>query len=189
MVECFNSSSFAIHFIYLKINTDNTLFKNNYDRLGEDIFLSLLSGDINTKEDCIPSMSPRLFSYYQDFLPLLAEENLTISTRTKNHLYHMKITTKNAKDRKLVINYNFTKPKEETIEIEGILIMGDLKNNYFCIYADSTLYRGHVSADEIDGLKNFALGTRVKAKLLLTTYPEESIKSSYLLLTLNLTFE
>jgi hypothetical protein len=182
MVECFNPSSFAIHFTYLKTNTDNTLFENNNGRLGEDIFLSLLSGDTNSKEDCVPSMSPRLFSYYQDFLTLLAEENLTISTRTKNHPYSIKMTPENARNKKLVINYNLAEPKEETIEIEGILVMGDLKNNSFCIDSGSTLYRGHVSADGVEGLKNFTLGSIVKANLLVTSSFEESSKPNYLLL-------
>ncbi|MDR1013220.1 MAG: hypothetical protein LBL38_03025 [Lactobacillales bacterium] len=185
MVKCFNPSSFAVHFIYFKSNTANISFEHNNDRLGEDIFLSLLSGDTNSEEDCVPSMSPRLYSHYQDFLTLLTENNVTISTRTKNHPYPIKMTPENARDKKLVINYNLTEPKEETIEIEGNLVMGDLKNNSFCIDADSTLYRGHVSADGVEGLKSFALGSIVKANLLVTTSIDESSKPNYLLLTLN----
>jgi hypothetical protein len=185
MVECFTPSSFAIQLSYPK-DIQKTLFTNfDLDKHGENLFLSLLSGDNDIEDFATITLSPRLRSYYQDFLSFLAENDVVISTRTKTHPYRVKMTPTNARKRKEIINFTSPTIKEEEIEIVGILVMGDLKNNSFAIDADESIFRGQVSSDGSEGLKRFALGSKVKAKLLITTVTDDSGRSSYTLLSLN----
>jgi hypothetical protein len=184
MVKCFIPSSFAIHFTYANELITSTLFDNTNERPGEKIFLSLLSGDTDIDELNASLISPRIHNYYNDFLSFLAENDLTIRTRTKNHPYSVVITPEKVKERKEFFDYTFSEPKEEEISIEGILVMGDIKNNSFAINVESTIYRGQVSEEGVIGLKKFPLGSKVQANILVTAVNEDVGQPNYTLLSL-----
>jgi hypothetical protein len=183
LVKCFVPSSFAIHFTYANEYMHKLLDTSN-ERPGEDYFLSLLSGNPDSCDLNIPPMSTRLKTLYTDFLSFLAENDLTLRTRTKVHPFSVTMTPINAKDRKELFDYNLPEFKEEEISIEGILIMGDIKNNSFKIQADATFFHGNVSIEGAEGLKQFVLGSKVQATLLVTEN-EDTGRTDYTLLSLN----
>jgi hypothetical protein len=187
LVNCFIPSSFAIHLTYTNDYLKNSLFKSSKERPGESYFLALLSGDSEnfTNELSKNNISTRINSYYQDFLSFLTDYNLTIFTRTKNHPFAVKITPENARNRKELLNFKYSELNEDEIYINGILIMGDIQKNNFAIKDETTIYRGQVTKDGAVDLMNFTLGSKVQARILVTTFPEDLAKPSYSLLSLN----
>jgi hypothetical protein len=187
-VKCFVPSSFAIHFLFDKEYAENSLFDTANDKTDEEnLFVSLFSQDVEDNELDSFSLSTRLNSYYTDLLTLLAEQNITISTRTKQHPFAVNMTPQAARERKDYIKYaltDLTEEKEENIFIEGILVMGDIQKNIFTIIDETTIYRGQVSVEGADGLKKFTLGSKVGANLLVTRVNEDSARPSYTLLSL-----
>jgi hypothetical protein len=187
LIRAFTSSSFAIQIKYAKDYLSNNLLCDNVERPGETLFLSLLSGDDDSEDLEFISMTPRLRNYYFDFLNLISNDDIIISTRTKNHPFSVKITSENARKIKQLIDYNLStaKQKEDEILIEGILMMGNLKTQTFMIQTGSTFYKGKISENGILGLKHIPLGSNVTAKLLSYYSSEESDKVSFLLLSIN----
>jgi hypothetical protein len=184
MVKCTTVSSFAIQIFYACPSSPN-LFRT--ERLGESLFLYLLSGDNVFDGFSLDSISGRLLNRYQSLLDFLLQNSLTISTRTRKHPFSVKLTPDNARNLKHLINYNLSTAKqiEEEIAIEGILMMGNLKRQSFMIQTNSSNYTGQISEDGIIGLKLIPLGSNVIAKLLATYPSEESDKPAYLLLSID----
>jgi hypothetical protein len=73
MVRCFSHSSFAIRFTYANETIQNQLFETSEERPGEDIFTNLLSGYSDSKKIDAVLNSNRIYSYYNEFLTLLAD--------------------------------------------------------------------------------------------------------------------
>ncbi|MDR1167251.1 MAG: hypothetical protein LBO66_15540 [Deltaproteobacteria bacterium] len=182
MVECFAPSSFAIRLSYANTQSSATLFET--ERPDDGLFMSLLSGETDSEELSGFSMSPRLRSYYQDFLSLVAEHEVTVGARTKKWPYWVKMSPQNARDRTRLINYALSPAEEDEVTIEGILVAGDTKNNSFGIVAGAMSYRGRVSESGVACLRRVALGSHVRVRLRVTTHREESGRPSYTLVAL-----
>jgi hypothetical protein len=74
--------------------------------------------------------------------------------------------------------------KNAELVIEGILVMGDIRNNTFDILDNATSYHGQASESGILALKQVSLGTRIQAHLLVEAAHEESERPAYTLLHL-----
>jgi hypothetical protein len=185
MVECFNPSSFTIQLTYAHENQISLFPNSDTVRPGEDLFLTLLSSETDFEDFKTVTMSPKFRSYYQDFLSFLSKNNVMISTRTKNHPYSVQMSPDNARDRKKLLNFTLKSEQSKKEEgIDGKLVMGDIKNNLFNIEGDTGNIKGQVSEKGIEDLKMVSLGSKVHAKLLVTTSTEDAGQPSYTLLSL-----
>lgn len=186
LIKAFSPSSFGIHIKYAKDYITHNLLHDNIERPGESLFLSLFSGKDQSNDLDFTSMTPRLHDYYNDFLSLITENNLSTGIRTRNHPFLVKINPEFAKVLKQNIYYNppILKNVEKEFFIDGILMMGNLKNHTFMIQTDSTTYSGAIVDSGIIGLKLIPLGSNVLAKLSAIFPSEESDKPIYSLLSI-----
>jgi hypothetical protein len=182
MVESFVPSSFAIRLTYAKPLTPALLLETILP--DENLFAALFSGETEFDELKDIAKSPRLHRFYLDFLDFVAKYDLTVGTRTKKYPFLAEMSPQNARDRARLLNYTQSPAEEEEIEIEGILVMGDIKNKSFLITAEASIYRGQVSESGAAGLRQVALGNRVRAHLKVTIPREDSGRLGYTLITL-----
>jgi hypothetical protein len=191
MVECFAPSSFAIRLSYASPSSEPTLFDNDETESPcDEQFMDLLSGETESEELSALFKSPRLRSNYQAFLDLVAKNDVTVGTRTKKWPFRVKMSPQNARNREQLIKYFLSPADEEAVaiedilEIEGFLVMGDIKNNSFEITKNATSYQGKVSESGAAGLRQIALGSRVRAHLLVTNPQGKPGRSDYTLFDL-----
>ncbi|MDR2338942.1 MAG: hypothetical protein LBF40_02245 [Deltaproteobacteria bacterium] len=190
LAESLEPSSFAIRLSYandgrmpLVMETDPDTAPEKDDSI-ENMFLTLLSGE--TDEECASALvlSPGLRGLYRDFLGMLAEHGVGLSLRTKAHPYAVGMSPQKARKRKESLGRISYQKKDKEIEVEGVLVMGDIRNGSFAIEGDSGVYRGKASEGGLEGLGKFALGKRVRARLLSSTPGGGSGVPSYSLLSL-----
>ncbi|MDR1873279.1 MAG: hypothetical protein LBS60_15385 [Deltaproteobacteria bacterium] len=186
MVERFNPSSFAIQLSYMTSPKPSLLSDLNEERPGDSLFLSLLSDETRTIDYKIITSSPKLLNHYLQFLNLLIRNNVTIITRTKAHPFPTKITTQTAINRiKNIDNNIIHSDKEKIIEIDGILVMVDIKNNCFNIESNNKFFKGQVSEKVANELRVVNLGSKVKAQLLVKAKTKNLEQDNYELLSLS----
>jgi hypothetical protein len=189
-VKGFFPSSFTIHLSYSEKHAlqSTPIDDNNTNAKAEDALLSLLTGYGKEFESQALSQSPELRRHYINLLTFLTDNNLCVAARTRKHPFAVKMTAKEAEERKSILNtthddYKNTNTAERVV-IEGILVMYDMSKQRFKISDEKVTYRGFVSAEATEDLRKLALGSKVKAELLVTTDNKHSKRPNYTLLSL-----
>jgi hypothetical protein len=176
MVKCFTPSPFAIQLIYAKSIETSSLDQPNYDILtvNGNIFLSLLSDNIILKDIDILITHPLLCYYYYDYLNFVIKNELTIFVRTRKHPYPVKLSPYTAKGYIRQIE-NEDKPLliEEEFEIEGVLVMADLKEKIYELETRIGKICGDISEFGLESIEACPLGIKVPCELVVTIYSKD----------------
>jgi hypothetical protein len=186
LVKSFTPSSFALQVKYAKESLPQNELNHSSERSGENLFLSLLSGETAVDDVDFTSMNSTIRDYYNEFLDFVIKNEIIINTRTRNHPFPVQMTPDNARNLKLLINAKRLTPAQvkEEITIEGVLMMGDLMTLSFEIDTDLTSYTGQISDSGLEDIKILPVGTKVLAKLLVIPPSQDSEKTIYSLVSI-----
>lgn len=137
-------------------------------------FCTLLDPNVGQAELVKAVASPRVKTHYYDLVEIIGKGGAQMTVRTKTRLAGVKITAKQARDRATWMD-SLTE-STTTLPLEGILTGGSIATNKFELLIGEEFYRGRISPEAKEQMKDLKLGEHVKVEVVETTFfAEEAI--------------
>nr|MDQ2687270.1 hypothetical protein [Armatimonadota bacterium] len=147
------------------------------------IMSELLDGTVDIEESAEILANPQVKAKYSQIIALLAKDGADLSLRTRAAPIAVRLSAKQARDRREWLNLLKTTTENQTIS--GSLIMANIETGRFEIRAEQGVVRGRASERAAKQIKGILLGVEVVASLqvTMTTHEESNFvpKTSYLL--------
>ena len=137
-------------------------------------FCTLFAPNVGQAELVKAVASPRVKTHYYDLVEIIGKGGAQMTVRTKTCLAGVKITAKQARDRATWMD-SLTE-STTILPLEGVLTGGSIATNKFELLVGEEFYRGRISPEAKEQMKDLKLGEHTKAEVVETTFfAEEAI--------------
>ena len=170
MVSGVFQSSFGLQ---LRLPTEHELnrLRVNHSDVVLDQFCKLINPDLEQAELAQIVSSPRVKTHYLGLIEAVGKGGAKLLARTPRIRRGFRLNASQARDRATWMN-SFS-AETETVTLDGLLTGGSIANNKFEFQVDDETYKGSISAQAKDQMRNIHFGDRVRATIEETTMTAE----------------